>query len=266
MEFSTPQIVRDTDQLRRIVRGWRGTGSTVALAPILGSPHDGHLGLSETARRHAARVIVSASGTMDMAQATLLGRAECDLIFVPNPEPESATRICVNASGLGDQTALDATTTRLTRLLGQVQPDIAVFGEKDWLQLVAIRQAVRDLALPVGIVSAATVREKDGLALSTRNASLSAEDRVTAPTLNKVLTASAGLIAQGNPVDQVAAATQRFLAESGFTSVEYVTVRRAYDLAPVTEFSPAKPARLFAAAHLGSVRLSDNVPIQRVSS
>jgi len=265
MEFSTPQIVRDTDQLRRLLRAWRGNGATVAIAPVFKGPHQGHFGLLETARRHAARVVVCIVDDMDMTQTTLLDRASCDLIFAAGPAPGTTT-VRTAPSGFGDQASLDARTTHVARLLGQVQPDIAVFGEKDWQQLVAIRQMVRDLALPVGVVSTATVREDDGLAVASRNAQLSPENRVIAPTLHKVLTASAGLIAQGNPVDQVVAATERFLVESGFSSVEYVAARRAYDLAPVPVFDPAKPARLFAAARLGDVRMTDSVPVARVVS
>lgn len=262
MALSTPQIIRETDQLRRLLRGWRGTGATVALVPLFGNPHQGHDRVIETARRHATRVVACFVGDIDTAQAATLDRESCDLIFAPAATPMT-TQLRTVASGLGNQDALDIRTTQIARVFGQVQPDIAVLGEKDWLQLVAIRQMVRDLALPVGIVSAATVREGDGLAISSRNALLSPKERVIAPTLNKVLTASAGLIAQGNPVDQVVDATKRFLTESGFASVDYVAARRAHDLAPISTFDPAKPARLFAAAHLGAVTLSDSVLITR---
>lgn len=265
MQYSTPQIIRDSDQLRRILRGWRGAGTTIALAPLMGGFHDGHLGLLETARRHASRVVVSLFGEIDVAQATLLDRESCDLIFAPQTL-EMETRVNTSGANLVDQRILDDMTTSIVRLMNQVQPDIAVFGEKDWQQLVAIRQVARDLALPVGIVSTATVREDDGLAISMRNAQLTAKERMIAPMLMKVLTASAGLIAQGNPVDQVTAATHRFLSEAGFDRVDYVSARRAYDLAPFDTFDPATPSRFLGAVQLGRVRLTDNVPIARVSS
>ena len=265
MQYCTPQIIRDSDQLRRVLRGWRGAGTTVALAPVVGGIHDGHLGVLETAKRQASRVVVSFFGDPDVGQATLLNQAECDLIFAPESFAID-TSVATKGTGLIDQAPLDQATTRFVRLINQVQPDIAVFGEKDWQQLVAIRQVVRDLSLPVGIVSAPTVREDDGLTVSTRNGQLTAEQRVIAPVLHKVLSASAGLIARGNPVDQVTAATERFLSESGFDSVHYVSARRAHDLAPVTTFDPAKPARFLAAVQLGRVRLTDNVPITHARS
>lgn len=265
MQYSAPQIVRDVDQLRRIMRGWRSTGSTIALAPIMSRLHDGQLSLIETARRHAARVVVSVSNPPDIAQATLLDRAACDLIFAPDPMPET-TQVILRDAGLEDAASINAMVTAMARLLNQVQPDIAVFGEKDWQQLVSIRQMVRDLALPVGVVSSATLRDEDGLALSARNRALGPEDRAIAARLNKALSASADLIAQNGPVEQIVSACNRFLSESGFEQVHYVAARRAHDLAPITGFDRAKPSRLLAAVQLGGVRLSDNVAIARTMS
>lgn len=265
MQIVTPQIVTDTDQLRRILRGWRGAGASVALAPTMGNFHDGHAALIETARRHASRVVVSVFGGIDLSRASLLDRDACDLVFAPE-DARGSTHVQVTPSGIGTRPELDRMTTSLARLFNQVQPDVAVFGEKDWVQLVTIRRMVRDLAMPVGVVSSATIREEDGLAVSTRNRMLTARERVTAPTLHKVLTASAGLIARGASVQQVIGATRRFLAESGFDAVHHVSARRASDLVPLERFDPAKPARLMAAVQLGRVRLSDNVPITGMPS
>lgn len=265
MQFSAPQIIRDTDQIRRILRGWRGADATVALVPMMTGFHDGHLALIETAKRHASRVVISIFGDVDMAQATVLDRVSVDLVFAPTIMP-GKTRVSVSDAGLGEPSALGAMSTSITRLLGQVQPDVVVFGEKDWQQVVAVREIVRDLAIPVGVVSSATVREDDGLAISSRNRLLTPEQRVTAPMLHKVLTACANLIAQGNPVEQVVTATHKFLSESGFDSIEYVAARRAHDLAEISTFDSAKPARLLAAVQLGRVRLTDNVPIRRTPS
>lgn len=262
MQFSSPQIVRDTDQLRRIVRGWRGAGTTIALVSIQQPIHDGHQSLFETAKRHAARTIVSVSADIDMAQSTVIGSSACDLIFAPEPST-APTRLRIADDDLEDQATLEIRLTALARLVNQVQPDIAVFGEKDWQQLVAVRRMVRDLAIPVGIVSSATIRSDDGLALSSRTRGLTPEDRVTAQTLFKVLFATAALIADGEPVDQVVAASRRFLSESGFDAVHYLTARRAHDLAAISEFNPKKPGRLLGSVQLGRVRLSDNVPIAR---
>ena len=262
MQFSSPQIVRETDQLRRIVRGWRGAGTTIALVPIEQTAHEGHQRLMETAKRHAARTIVSVPSSIDLAQSTVIGRTACDLIFAPEVQATSV-RLQTISDELEDSVALDQRLTALMRLFNQVQPDVAVFGEKDWQQLVAVRRMVRDLALPVGIVSSATVRGKDGLALSSRLRDLSPEQRVVAQTLFKVLSATAALIADGQPVDPVVAASRRFLSESGFDDVHYLSARRAHDLAPISEYNPMKPARLLGAVQLGRVRLVDNVPIAR---
>jgi pantoate--beta-alanine ligase len=265
MQFSAPQITRDTDQMRRILRGWRGAGATVALVPIMAGLHDGHFSLIETAKRHASRVVISVSGDVDMAQAILLDRASVDMIFAPQTMT-GKTQVRVSDAGLGDPDALGAFVTSIARLLGQIHPEVVILGEKDWRQLVAVREVVRDLAIPVGVVSSATVREDDGLSISTRNRLLTQEQRVTAPMLHKVLTACANLIAQGSPVEQVVTATHKFLSESGFDSIEYVAARRAHDLAEMSVFDPAKPARLLAAVQLGRVRLTDNVPIRRTQS
>jgi len=260
MQVSIPQIIRDTDQVRRLLRSWRKEGETIALASVKGGPHGGHLGLLETAHRHASKVVVSVSDNFDMTQAALLGRASCDLIFAPYIPPHM-TMIRGVWCGMGDMDAREKVATNVARLFGQVQPDVAVFGERDWLELAMIRQMVRDLEFPIGIVSSATVRDEDGLAISSQTELLTEEERNIAPTLYKVLTASAKLIARGSLVGPVTQATQKFLSESGFSSVDYVSVRRAHDIGRITRFDPAKPARLFASVQLGRVRLTDNVPI-----
>ncbi len=260
MQASLPQIVRDTDQVRRLLRGWRGAGSTVALAALGNRCHEGHVRLIETGKRHATRVMVAISGELDAASLSQLAGASCDLIFAPTPAP-ATTQINLSAKDLGDGDALDAMATAMARLINQVQPDVAIIGERDWQQLVSVRQMVRDLAMPVGIVSAPILREADGLAVSTGNAELTPEERQIAPTLHKTMTASAALIVRGQPIDQVLAASGRFLEASGFSNIDYFTARRAFDLAPLDGFSRTTPARLLCAAHLGSVRLTDNVAI-----
>ncbi len=262
MQFSSAQIVRDTDQLRRIVRGWRGAGSTIAVVPFNQPRHDGHRSLIDAAKQHATRTIICVRAGLDLTQPTVINSDASDLIFAPE-EPTGSTRVQGEDDQLEDQAALDGRLTFVARLLNQVQPDIAVFGEKDWQQLVAVRRMARDLALPVGIVSSATVREDDGLALSLRTSELTPEQRVVAPTLFKVMTATAALIADGEPVEQVVAASRRFLSKSGFDRVHYLTARRAYDLAPISIINAKKPGRLLGCVQLGRVRLIDNVPIAR---
>lgn len=290
MQSRSPQIIRTIDQLRRTVRAWRNTGEKIALTPTMGGLHDGHLSLIEIAKRHAGKTIASifvnptqfgenedfdAYPRREAEDAEMLGGAGCDLIFAPSVDEmypvgfATAVKVDRATDGLCGSRRPDhfqGVTTVVAKLLNQVQPDVAVFGEKDWQQLVTIKRMVRDLDLPVSIVSAPTLRESDGLAMSSRNRYLNAEQRKIAATLHKALTACARHIAQGSPVPAVESACKRLLTESGFGEIDYVEARRASGLERVVEFDPAKPSRLFGAAHLGRARLIDNVPITRTPS
>jgi pantoate--beta-alanine ligase len=157
----------------------------------------------------------------------------------------------------------DGVTTVVAKLLNQAQPDYAVFGEKDWQQLAAIRRMVRDLDMPIRIVSGPTVREADGLAMSSRNRYLTSEQRAVAAKLNRALFASADHIAHGISLDRVLGACRKALLSAGFDAIDYLDVRDAQTLENLDTFDPSADARLFVAARLGKTRLIDNVPVER---
>jgi pantoate--beta-alanine ligase len=279
-------IVRTVDALRRRVAAWRSEGLTVGLVPTMGALHEGHLSLVTRALRDADRVVASvfvnptqfapgedfeAYPRNEARDAELLASAGCALLFAPSPAEVYPPGFCTTVTVSGVSAPLEGerrpthfagVATVVAKLLNQVQPDVAVFGEKDYQQLQVIRRMARDLDLPVSIVGAATVRADDGLALSSRNAYLTADQRAVAGKLNVVLRALADAIAAGEPVEPSEQAAVEVLLEVGFDSVDYVEVRAADDLSrlgpgPVRDTE----ARVLAAARLGRTRLIDNLAI-----
>jgi len=276
-------IVRAVVDLRNRVRYWRDQGLGVALVPTMGALHQGHMSLIshalETADRVVASIFVnpiqfgpgedfSRYPRQEAEDAALLSKAGCHLLFAPQvtemyPDGFSTQ---VRVSGLSEGLCgaarpghFDGVSTVVTKLLLQVQPDIALFGEKDYQQLSVIRRMVRDLDIPVAVRGVEIVREEDGLALSSRNAYLTAEQRAIAPALYSTLCATAEAVAAGRPASGLCAAAVRTLLEAGFDSVDYFELREADTLAPA-EF-PVRPSRLLAAARLGATRLIDNVAV-----
>ena len=277
-------VVRSVAELRAVVAGWRRAGETVALIPTMGYLHEGHLALVRRGRELADRTVATLfvnptqfGPTEDLARyprdeagdAAKLAGAGCDLLFAPTVAemypPGFATSIAVGGVSQGLCGAFrpqmfGGVALVVTKLLLQALPDVAVFGEKDYQQLQVIRRFVRDLDIPVRIEGAPTVREADGLALSSRNSYLTPAERRVAPTLNRVLVQAAADLAGGareaGPV--LAEAKARLLA-AGFASVDYVELRDAETLAPLERV--AGPARLLAAAWLGKARLIDNIPV-----
>lgn len=306
------QIVRAIPELRETVRNWRRQGRSVALVPTMGALHAGHLSLVRKAADLADRTIVSIfvnptqfAPNEDLARyprdeagdLARLASERCDLVWAPQPTdmyPEGfATRVLPAgaAAGLESDFRLHffgGVATVCTKLFGATTPDVAVFGEKDYQQLCVIRQLVRDLNIPVEIVGAETTREPDGLALSSRNVYLSAQERAIAPALASVLRETA-LKAQallqntsaarpapravpmfpepGRPapihqlpaLERLCEAASEQLRQAGFDKVDYVAVREAGTLRPVDEHRP-RPLRVLGAAWLGTTRLIDNVP------
>ncbi len=274
--------------LRGAVEPWRAAGETMALVPTMGALHRGHLALVEEGLRRCNRVVVSIfvnpaqfgpgedlasyprDEADDMAALAALG---VDLVFAPPVDemyPDGfATTVTVArvSEGLcGDvrPAHFPGVATVVAKLLNQCRPDVAVFGEKDYQQLVVIRRLVRDLDIPVEIVGVPTVREADGLALSSRNASLSPRERGMAGQLNALLGAIAGRIAGGEPPARAVAWGRERLAAEGFESIDYVELRDAATRAPVDVLG--RPARLLAAVRLGAARLIDNVPVPPAAS
>jgi len=274
--------VRTVKDLRAQVAKWREAGETVGLVPTMGALHVGHLSLIAAAKAHAARIVASIfvnpaqfgpkedfkryprDEAGDLAK---LAQAGVDLVYIPHTAemyPRGfATKVTLpslteDLCGAARPNHFEGVATVVTKLLLQCAPDVAVFGEKDYQQLLVIKQVVHDLNIPVQIVPGSIVREEDGLALSSRNGYLSAAERKTAPILHQVLSEAAAALANGEGCDAVTSAGRFKLEGKGFR-VDYVAVRDPETLAPL--FGPIKgPARVMGAAYLGTTRLIDNVP------
>ena len=276
--------VRTVVDLRSAIASWRRSGETVALVPTMGALHAGHLSLLELAHARCQRIVVSlfinptqfgpkedyaAYPRDEAADAAKLAAAGVDLLYAPAVSemyPEGfATQVTVrrlteHLCGPYRPGHFEGVATVVTKLLLQSLPDAAVFGEKDWQQLQVIRRLARDLDVPVAIAGARTVREADGLAMSSRNAYLSPAERAIAASLNRGLRELAQAVARGEPCRAAEEHALRVLLENGFTSVDYVTVADAETLQPIERIGK-RPARAFAAAWLRRTRLIDNVAI-----
>jgi pantoate--beta-alanine ligase len=278
-------IARHVPELRATVREWRAAGLRVALAPTMGFLHEGHLSLVRLGKAHAERVVASlfvnptqfapsedfeAYPRDEARDAALLASAGCDLLYAPDATemypPGFATTVSVAQvsapmEGAARPVHFAGVATVVAKLLVQTAPDVAIFGEKDYQQLLVIKRLARDLDLPTEIVGAPTVREPDGLALSSRNVYLTHDQRAAAPALNRALRTAAETLRGGAPVAQVEAAALKTLADAGFDPVDYFEVRGAEDLARLGPGPAGTQARIFAAARLGKARLIDNWPV-----
>jgi pantoate--beta-alanine ligase len=276
--------VRTVKDLRAEVAKLRKAGETVALVPTMGALHAGHLSLIGIAKGHATRIVASifVNPTQfgpkedfkryprdEAGDLAKLAQAGVDLVYIPHTAemyPRGfATKVTLpslteDLCGAARPNHFEGVATVVTKLLLQCAPDVAVFGEKDYQQLLVIKQLVRDLNIPVQIVGAPIVREEDGLALSSRNFYLSAAERTTAPILHQVLSEAAASLANGEGCDAATSAGRFKLEGKGFR-VDYVAVRNPETLAPL--FGPIRgPARVMGAAYLGTTRLIDNVPTE----
>ncbi len=279
--------VHTIDELRHWVGRWRRDELRVALVPTMGALHEGHLRLIDAALQEADRVVTSVF--VNPAQfgegedfeayprvldddAAKLGSRGAHLLFAPPVEavypggPAQST--FVEVPGLSNILCgayrpihFRGVATVVSKLFNMVQPDVAVFGQKDYQQLAVIRRLTAELNFPVEIVGYPTVREADGLAMSSRNAYLTAEERAQAPLLYQVLTEAAGELAENADPDGVAAEARTRLEAAGFRP-DYVSVRRADDLAPVQAHD--SELVVLAAAWLGKARLIDNVTVARM--
>jgi pantoate--beta-alanine ligase len=276
-------VARSVAALREAVAGWRARQDTVALVPTMGALHRGHLALVEAAHRQCRRVVASlfvnpkqfgpredfaAYPRDEAADLAKFREAGVDLVFAPTVDEMYPAGFAAGVHVAGISEALegahrpghfDGVATVVSKLLLQCLPDAAFFGEKDYQQLIVVRRMARDLDIPVRIEGIATVREPDGLALSSRNVYLSAAERRVAPALHRVLSETAAAIVAAP--DSAAARLQSGLAmlcEVGFVP-DYLELRDAADLSPMSALD--RPARLLAAAHLGRTRLIDNIPV-----
>ncbi len=278
----TLPVVRSVADLRSAIAGLRP--GRVALVPTMGALHAGHLALVAAARAAGADHVVASifvNPTQfgpaedfdryprdEAADAAALAAAGVDLLFAPDVAavypPGFATTVSVGGlstvlDGAARPGHFDGVATVVAKLLIAAGPDLAVFGEKDWQQLAVIRRLVVDLGLPVEIVGAPIIRDADGLALSSRNAYLTADERARAVALPRSLAAARDAIHAGQPVDDALAAAAAALVAAGFDTPDYVALVDA-DLAPLV--AGDRPGRLLAAARLGSTRLIDNLAVE----
>jgi pantoate--beta-alanine ligase len=280
----SPMIVRTVPALRRALDGLRVRKASIALVPTMGALHDGHVSLVRLAKRRAARVIVSIfvnpaqfAPTEDFgsyprtwkADAAKLAAEDVDLIW--NPEVKTmypdgfATRILTEGpaiAGLEDRFRphfFGGVTTVVGKLFAQCRPDVAVFGEKDFQQLRVVSRMAGDLDLGVKVMGSATVRESDGLAMSSRNVYLSPDQRRVAPQLYRAMQQTARRLRAGDDIKAALAAGAELIAGAGF-ALDYFELRHAATLAPVAALDEG-PMRILVAARIGTTRLIDNIAV-----
>jgi pantoate--beta-alanine ligase len=281
---AAPRVICSVPALRRTLAPILAAEERLALVPTMGALHSGHLSLVRAARRRADWVVVSifvnptqfapgedfSSYPRDFANdLAMLGKEGIDIVWAPTAEamfpPAFATRITPEGAatvGLEDKFRphfFGGVATVVAKLLIQCQPHIAVFGEKDYQQLRVVTQLVSDLNLPVRIIGASTRRDPDGLAMSSRNAYLSAEERAIAPTLYRVLLRCSDAIAAGEPAQSLLEEGRRSIERAGF-ALDYLEARHAETLAPAGSLDDG-PIRLLVAARIGRTRLIDNIAV-----
>ena len=273
-------VVRQVADLRSCITGWRSDGMSVGLVPTMGAMHDGHLSLVRASIQQNDRTCVSLFvnpkqfgegedfGTYprdEAADAAALAALSADLMYAPAGDAmyPAGSVTAVSVPGLGDWLEgefrpgfFTGVATVVTKLLLQAMPDAAYFGEKDYQQLCLVRRLVADLDIPVEIAACPIVRDSSGLALSSRNAYLSDDQRAMAPGLNRALGQAAEAIRGGEDMAAATATATAAILGAGFAKVDYVAVRAAASLEPAEKYDGNQ--RILAAAWLGDVRLIDN--------
>lgn len=282
--MSKPLILETVEALRATTRAWRRAGETISLVPTMGALHAGHISLADTVRARTDRVIVTIfvnptqfAPTEDFskyprtfeADIAKVAAAGVDAVYAPNAAvmypPGFATTVSLDgpaAAGLEDRfrpTHFAGVATVVAKLQMQAMPNIAIYGEKDFQQLAVIRRMTRDLDMPIEIFGGTTVREADGLALSSRNVYLKPEERAVAPTLHRSMTAAAGAIRRGAPVEACLAESRAAITGAGF-ALDYLDLRDAETLGPA-DVASGRPLRLLVAAKIGATRLIDNIAV-----
>lgn len=279
----TAPIVRSLSELRGMTAIWRRNGESVGVVPTMGALHQGHLSLVTAARAGCDRVIVTIfvnpkqfNNPDDLENyprteeedARKLIPHRVDAIYVPNPDQIYPDGFNTNVSvgGLTDMLCgaarpghFDGVATVVTKLFLQTQADRAYFGEKDYQQLQVVTRLARDLDIPVEVVGCPTIREEDGLAMSSRNLLLSDRSRIKAPLLAEAMEDMADKLREGAAMDTIAPDAEARLLAAGFTSVDYLELRHGSDLSLMNEATSG--GRLFAAAWLAGVRLIDNIAV-----
>ncbi len=277
------QIVRNIDDLRQAVANLRISGAPVAMVPTMGALHSGHIALVDAARARGCQVVVSifvnptqfgvnedldAYPRREAADVALLEAAGAALLWAPDVATMYPAGFATSISVSGVSERWDGAArpghfagvaTVVSKLLLQIWPDIAFFGEKDFQQLAVIRRMVADLDIGIEIVGVPTQRDDDGVALSSRNAYLTPDERIAARALPRALGDARATIERGGEVDAALAAAVARLAEAGFDPIDYVALVDAASLEPIEALDG--PARLIAAAKLGRTRLIDNLAV-----
>ena len=276
-------ILKTVADLRAVARGWRAAGEVIGVVPTMGALHDGHLSLARRARAECDRVITTIfvnpkqfNNPDDLkkyprtleADAELLGTVPVDAIFAPPVEEVYPEGFITNVTMQGVAQPLegymrpghfDGVATVVTKLFGMTLADRGYFGQKDWQQLQVVLRLVRDLNVPVEVVGCETIREADGLAMSSRNVRLTAEGRAKAPVLYAAITRAAADIRIGHADRMAIREAAETMREAGFERVEYIELRDAETLMPSDD--PRRPRRMLAAAWVDGVRLIDNIPV-----
>jgi pantoate--beta-alanine ligase len=282
--MKAPIIKTTVSEVRGRVALWRGGGASIGLVPTMGALHDGHLSLVREIRKRSEKVVVSIfvnptqfaphedfdryPRDLDRDVARLASTDAVDMVFAPSPGemyPDGfATSVDVAGPSAGLETDFRphffrGVATVVAKLLLAVTPDTAIFGEKDYQQLMVVKRLAADLGLPIVISGAPIIREADGLAMSSRNAYLNPHERKVAGFLNRILTVVAEQVRSGAQIAVAERAGAAALLEAGFNSVDYVAVRDAETLAPIER--PGRPARVLVAAKIGGTRLIDNMAV-----
>jgi len=276
-------ICRTIDDLRSNVKNWRQQSRSVGLVPTMGGLHDGHLSLVKLAQQHTDKVIATLfvnpaqfSPEEDFVSyprdenrdRNLFEATGVDLMFAPTVKEmypdDHATRIEIDGisqilEGAHRPHFFGGVATIVAKLLLEAMPDMAIFGEKDYQQLCVIRKMVQDLDIPVSIIGAPTIREHDGLAMSSRNRYLTSDERLIAPELHRTLSTIAKRIRQGERPQDIIPWAKVHLAQNGFGQMDYIEVCDAETLLPTQNSD--RPVRVLAAIKLGKARLIDNITV-----
>jgi pantoate--beta-alanine ligase len=279
----TAPILRSLAELRALTARWRQAGEVIGVVPTMGALHQGHLSLVRAAKEGTDRVIVTIFVNprqfnnpddlenyprTEQEDAQKLLPFGVDAIYVPDPDQIYPTGFSTTVSvagvseglcGAGRPGHFDGVATVVCKLFLQTGAARAYFGEKDYQQLMVVGQMARDLDIPVEVIGCPTIREEDGLALSSRNLLISDRARIKAPALNVAMQRAAERMVAGQPVAQVLDEARAEIVAGGYNSVEYLDLRAVHTLAKMTVLTG--PARLLAAADLAGVRLIDNIAV-----
>lgn len=280
----TPTIIRTLKELRVVVAGWKAKGETVGVVPTMGALHQGHLSLVRAAKDECDRAIVTIFinpkqfnnpedyenyPRTEEEDARKLVSLKADVVYVPDGEQMYPSGFATTVSVKGITQGLcgahrsghfDGVATIVTKLFTQTKADKAYFGEKDYQQLQVVTRLALDLDLPIEVIGCPTIREEDGLAMSSRNLLLSDRARTWAPELHRAMEEMVQGLLSGGDHDSLKAAAIKRIERAGFSEIEYLDLRTADKLELVEK--PDKPTRLLAAAWLGGVRLIDNIAVQ----